>query len=266
MKMMRISVFFLLLAAPAWAQFGTKLNPATTAAFEKYRQGVESKLDWKPRFVTLKPGAVQIVPAREDGSIDVKDGIVHDWIAAAVIPGAKPDDLLQVLQDYGAYKKFYTPEVLESRTVSRNGDNFHVYLRLMKTKVLTVVLNSEFDVEYRNLGNGRWGKVSRSTRIAEIDEGKELPLGEGKGFLWRLNAYWIIEPRPEGLYMECRSISLSRGIPFGFGMVIKPFISGVPRESLEDTMANTVKALRSVVAARQEHPTLAQREVDQRRQ
>jgi hypothetical protein len=266
---MRNLFFFLLLTAvPAVSQFNTTLNPATTAAFEKYRQGVEAKLDGNPRFVQLDANRIQIAPAREDGSIGVKDGIVHDWIAAAVIPGAKPEDLIQVLQDYSAYKKFYTPEVQDSRIVSHNGDKFHIYLKLMKTKVLTVVLNSEFDVEYKDLGNGRWGKVSRSTRIAEIDDGKELPQGQGKGFLWRLNAYWIIEPRPNGLYMECRSISLSRDVPFGFGMVIKPFISGVPRESLEDTMTNTVKALRSVVARRlaEENPTLAQREVQQRGQ
>jgi hypothetical protein len=42
---------------------------------------------------------------------------------------------------------------------------------------------------------------------------------------------------------ECRTISLSRGIPSGMGWMIKPFIQNVPRESLTSTLRNTRKAV-----------------------
>ena len=55
------------------------------------------------------------------------------------------------------------------------------------------------------------------------------PPGTGHGFLWRMNAYWLIEPRPEGVYLECRSLSLSRSIPAGLGWLIEPFVTSVPK-------------------------------------
>jgi hypothetical protein len=263
-----LTLLGLLAAAPAWAQFQTKLAPATVTAFDDYRKGMEAKLDWRATYPQLKPGEVKVAPARGDGSTDIKDGIVHDWTAAVLVPGANVKDGLQLLQNYPAYKTVYTPEVTDSKVLSRDGDRWRVFLQLMKKKVLTVMMNGEFDVEYRDLGGGRWSMVSRSTRLAELDEGRELPLGTGHGFLWRLNAYWLIEPRPEGLYLECRSLSLSRDVPFGLGLVVKPFVTSVPPESLRDTMQNTVRALRSAVARRiaEENPTIAQQEVNYRGQ
>ena len=107
---------------------------------------------------------------------------------------------------------------------------------MVKTKIFTTVLNSEYDVNYHDWGAGRWTMTSLSTKIAEIDDGKELPVGTGQGFLWRLNAYWTLEQRPEGVYMECRAISLSRDIPFGLGGVVGPFVNSVPTESLRMTI------------------------------
>ena len=68
--------------------------------------------------------------------------------------------------------------------------------------------------------------------------------GTGHGFLWRLNVYWLIQPRPEGVYLEGRAISLSRDIPFGLSLVVKPFLTSVPRESLQETLEDTIRALR----------------------
>jgi len=107
-----------------------------------------------------------------------------------------------------------------------------------------VELNADFDVQYRPLGNNRWSVTSRSTRIAELEGDQELPSGAGHGFLWHQNVYWLIEPRPEGVYLECRSLSLSRDIPFGLSLVVKPFLTSVPRESLQETLEDTIRALR----------------------
>jgi hypothetical protein len=247
------------------AQFGTTLSPKTTAAFDAYLRTAEPQMSGRARYGQLKSGEVRVDAAREDGSIDVKDGMVHDWVAAELVPGATVEQALGVLQNYGAYKSIYSPEVTESRLLSRNGDQFRVQLRIIKKKVLTAVLNTEYDVLYKDLGGGRWSMTSRSTRIAEIDDGKELPLGTGHGFLWRLNAYWLIEQRPNGVYLECRTISLSRDIPFGLGFAVGPFVKSLPIDSLRATMDATARALGRAVAAR-EYPTVAQNEIDDRRQ
>lgn len=251
MKSMRNFVLLLALPLVASAQFNTTLSPQTNEAFDAYLKTAEPQMKAQARFSQLKPNEVRVEPARDDGSIDVKDGIVHDWVAATLVPGATVEQALRVLQNYPAYKTIYKPEIIDSKLLSHSGDQWQVYLKIVKTKVLTAVLNTEYDVRYRDLGSGRWGMTSRSTKIAEVDDGKELPLGRGHGFLWRLNAYWLIEPRANGVYMECRSISLSRNIPFGLGGIIGPFVNSLPTESLQTTITSTVKALpRTAAAAR----------------
>ena len=230
---------------PLAAQFTVHLNPKTDQAFDDYRKLVEAQLDGHPRFAAgLKPGQIQILPARNQGAVEVPEGIMHDWIAATVVSGATPEKTISVLQNYAAYKNIYRGAVSESKLLRRDDDLFHVSLRLLKKKVLKVELNADFDVQYRPLGNNRWSVTSRSTRIAELEGDQELPSGAGHGFLWHQNVYWLIEPRPEGVYLECRSLSLSRDIPFGLSLVVKPFLTSVPRESLQETLEDTIRALR----------------------
>ena len=236
---------WLLFAAP-WplsAQFTTHLAPATDQAFEQYRTVAESKMDWKARFAA-KPGEVTIAPFGREGSLPVKDGLIHDWAAATIARGATVEQVLGVLQDYANYKTTYAPDVAGSRLLSREGKSFRVWLRLVKKALVPVEFDTEYEVEYRALGAGRWAMVSRSTKVAELDGARELSPGTGTGFLWRLNAYWLIEPRADGAYLECRSISLSRDIPLGLAWAIKPVVANLPSESLRTTLESTVRGLR----------------------
>ena len=67
--------------------------------------------------------------------------------------------------------------------------------------------------------------------------------GKGGGYLWRLNSYWRFEERDGGVYLECESVSLTRDIPFGLGWAVGPFVTSLPRESLEFTLDTTRKTL-----------------------
>jgi len=241
-----------ILCATAWAatfpvaaQFLIRLNPKTDQAFEDYRKAAEAHLDGRPRFPSgLKPGQIEIVPGYSKGFTAVPEGLIHDWIAATLVPGATVGKTLALLQNYAGYKSIYSPEVSDSKLLRHDGDSWHVSLQMVKKNVVTVVLNGEFEVQYGALGNNRWSVMSRSTRIAELEGDHEMPPGSGHGFLWRTNAYWFIEPRPEGVYLECRSMSLSRDIPFVLSLAVKPFVTVVPRESLHATMEATLRALR----------------------
>ena len=117
-------------------------------------------------------------------------------------------------------------------------------MKLYKRALLPAIFDTEYDVEYRQLDHARWAVLSRSTKVAEIDGGKVLPVGTGHGYLWRLNAYWLLEQRPEGVYLECRAVSMSRDIPLGLAWAIKPMITSLPRDSLQQTLDATARALR----------------------
>jgi hypothetical protein len=220
----------------------TWLSPESEQAFDAYVKTAEAKMGWKARLQP-KAGAIAVAAAGGTSAItDIKYGIIHDWVAATLVPGATVEKVLAVLQNYENYKNTYTPDVTDSTVLGRDGNRWHVFLQLRKKKVLTVLLNSEYTVDYVALEAGRWSVVSHSTKIAEVDGGRELAPGRGYGFLWRINVYWLLEPRPEGVYMETRAISLSRDVPPGLAWAIKPMIKSVTRESLQETLAATVGA------------------------
>jgi hypothetical protein len=122
------------------------------------------------------------------------------------------------------------------------------YLKFKYKKAITVVLNTQHQAETAGLARGRYFIRVHSTRIAEVvDSGKpdehELPVGKDSGFMWRLNTYWFLEPQPDGVFIECQSLTLSRALPFGLSWLIKPFVQSIPRDSLKELMEGTRKAL-----------------------
>ena len=200
--------------------------------------------DVAQRREQTKAGQVAIAAGAEKNPRNVPGGLIHDWAAGVFVPSANLARILGVVQDYDRHKRIYQPEVIDSKLLRRDGDRFNIYYRLMKKKVLTAVLNTEHDVRYFPLGNGRVHSRSYSTKISEVEspgEGgeKELPPGDGHGFLWRLNSYWRFAERDGGVYVECEAVSLSRGIPFGLGWMIEPIIRDLPQESLEKSLAAT---------------------------
>jgi hypothetical protein len=115
-------------------------------------------------------------------------------------------------------------------------------------KVITVVVNSEHEAIFRRPAADRAEGWIHSTRIAEVENPglsteREKPVGNDGGYLWRLNTYWRLLARDGGLYIHCESVSLSRGIPTGFGWIVGPFVTSIPRESLTFTLETTRKQL-----------------------
>ncbi len=247
-----------LLAAGAGA---AELKPRTVAAFEAYIRGVEGRLDarlksgsflWAAespeRLKRVRSGQIEIAPLAGEGDLEVPDGLIHDWVGAVFVPGTTLARALAVIQDYNSNKLTHRPEVLDSKLLARKGEDFHIYLRLMKKKVLTVVLNTEHDVHYVPVDGARWYSRSYSTRIAEVNNAgksdeRELSPGEGHGFLWRLYSYWRFQEGDGGVYIECQAVSLTRDVPTGLGWLIEPIVRKLPRESLESTLRSTRNAI-----------------------
>jgi len=194
----------------------------------------------------LRGGEVHIGPAKAPG--DIEGGMIQDWRGAMFVPHATIQQIKSVLQDYDNYKQFYKPEVIESKQLAHQGDDYDIFLRIRKKQVLTVVLNTEYHVHY-SLPDARHMYVaSRSTRIGEVRDpdrssSDERPPGHDSGFLWRLNSYWRFEEADGGVYAECRAISLSRDVPTGLGWLIKGFISKFPKESMQNTLRGTKAAV-----------------------
>jgi hypothetical protein len=122
-------------------------------------------------------------------------------------------------------------------------------MRVRQRHVITVVMDTAYDVTFSTLDPLRGYSISRSTQISEIDSPgapreRALTPAQDHGFLWRLNTYWTYEERDGGLYIQIESVSLTRSIPTGLAWAVGPFVESVPRESLDFTLRATSAALR----------------------
>jgi hypothetical protein len=195
----------------------------------------------------LRQGQV-LINKQGDSPIRIPSGLIHHWVGLGFIPDATIAQVLGVLQDYDSLGRYYAPEVASSRLLSRDANDFHIALRLREHKVITIVLDTEYDVHYGQLDAYHQYSVSRSTHITEIaDAGEpgEHPLapGEDHGFLRQLNTYWRFVRAADGMFVQCEAISMTRDVPAGLGWLISPFIQSVPRDSLRFTLTATRNAV-----------------------
>lgn len=100
--------------------------------------------------------------------VEVPNGLIRDWIGAAFIPGTNVEHTLRFVQDYANHKNIYVPEVIASKLISHHGNDFQIYLRLLKKEIITVVFDTDHEVHYQSLNRQRWTCRSRTTRIAEV--------------------------------------------------------------------------------------------------
>jgi hypothetical protein len=175
-------------------------------------------------------------------TLEVPGGTIAHWRGAVLLPGMSLDSVLHVLQhpDEGGP---YPDDVLSLRVIERGPDRLTLAMRLTRTKIVTATYDTEYTADYRRLGPTRASSRSVSTRIVEVaDAGtsaeRVLAEGEDRGFLWRMCSYWRYEEVPDGVIVELESLTLSRGIPMGMGMILEPMINRIARESVTRTLAS----------------------------
>jgi len=202
-------------------------------------------------YAKLKEGGVvmrRLAGSAAERSGKLSGGMIHDWQSTIFIPGANLDQVLGVLQDYSKHSQYYAPDVESAKIESREGDHFRVYMRFRRKKVVTVVLNTEQDVTYFRDSATREHSRSSAVRIREVanpgtKEEKEKSPDEENGFLWQMETWWHMEERDGGVYVQNEAVTLTRDIPAGLGWLIGPFVTSIPKDTLEFTMNATREAV-----------------------
>ncbi len=265
-----MAILAALLVPAAGADLDAELKKETADAFNTYVQLTEARIhaelqpgqpfleldrlpekDKTAALEQLKRGEVFIERKQtlQDGKeIKAPSGMIHHWLGLVFIPGVTLKQTLALQQNYNEHSKIYTPDVNRSKLLNREGNDFQIYYRLRRKKVITVVMDTDYDVKYEPRSPTRETSRVYSTRIQEIENAgmpneKAKPVGKDSGFMWRLDSYWRMEERDGGVYVQCEAVSLSRNIPTGLGWMIGPFVESVPRESLMFTLGRTREAL-----------------------
>lgn len=237
-------------------------TPAATAAYNNYLARLEGRLNAEHRsaagFVTgldnsqlrarLHSGetVIEHLNSKVDG--EQPGAMLHHWRGTAFVSGAHAAEFERLLRNYPAYPQVYAPQVVAAQLVEQKGDWLQATLRVRQHHVLTVVLDTSYDVNFVHLDSLHGASTAHGTRVAEIaDAGtpqeRTLSLRQQQGFLWRIDTYWSWAEQDGGLYLQIESVTLTRGIPRGLGWAIGPFVQSIPRESLEFTLHQTAQAL-----------------------
>jgi hypothetical protein len=274
---LKIWIAISILATALWvpAPAAAQLRPEAQRGFERYVQLTEQRIsaDLGPGGVFLQIDALPETKRRSDlaqlengevvseqlmtsapaAEIATPGALIHHWVGTVFIPGATLQQVLSILEDYDHHQEYYSPEVLRSKILARTGDDFTVYYRLKQTDILTVVLDTEYQIHYQRLDANREVSHSYSTRVAEIAHPgganeRALPPGNDHGFLWRINTYWRFAQTPRGVFVQCEAISLTRDIPVGLGWLAAPLVQQIPKESLEFTLGATRRAVLEEIA------------------
>jgi hypothetical protein len=240
------------------AELKTETLRAWTAYVQATEARVSAELDSGDRFLLMDfqaparavaeranvvAGVISIVgmtTVDERGTFEIPSGMIHHWRGGVFIPGVRLEDVLARLED-PREDDFRQEDVSEAAVLSREPDSLRIFLKLRRRHIVTALFNTEHRVEYRRHGPGRASSRSVATRIAEIENPdtpreRERPVGNDRGFLWRLNSYWRYRQVEGGVIVECESLTLSRGLPPLVAPVIRPLIDGVARESLRRTL------------------------------
>jgi hypothetical protein len=242
---------------------GFQLRPPTLAAYDRYVALTETRLaaerngsspylwiDRQPAaqrerlMARLRNGEVVVekLETRDKGAeIAVPNGLIHHWVGTVLMPGVKLDRLVAFVQDYDRYPQIFAPMIPQARVIDRTGDRFVVRMRTSVKKVITVVMDGDYTIEYHRLGANRLYTTNAVAGLEQVndagtaDESKEKG-DEASGFLWRFRMYCAFEERPDASIEQCESISLTRSVPFGVGWLVKPFVTGIPRDTIAFTL------------------------------
>lgn len=243
------------------------LQPKTIEGFTRYAAAVDARIERELRenapfldierqpaakleksMAALRRGEVIVTRAvARDGSateIAVDGGMINHWRGTAYIPKVTLDVLMKTLQEPQS-DKHKQEDVLSSRVVATGENAQKLYLRLRRTKLITVVYDTEYDTTYRRVAADRGLSTSISTRIVEIENAgtpqeRALPEGNDHGFMWRLYSYWRYKPVGDGVIVEVESLTLSRNLPF----LISPFLHPVVNSTARDSITRTLSSMR----------------------
>ena len=238
------------------------LKPETIEAFDRYIAATEARLEsrlhgehflWFDESPELRQrllgGAVVTQPGQGSGIIAVKNGLIQDQDGAVFVPHTTLKNVLATVQDYDRHNEVYKPDIISVKLQSRNGNDFLVHSRVVKAKFfMSDVLDIDNEIHFVPLDARRVFSRAASKRVAEVSNpGKlnehELPVGQDRGLLWRINGYWSFEEADGGVYITCESITLTRDIPFLMTKLLSPLIHELPAEALRTSLEQTRKGV-----------------------
>jgi hypothetical protein len=205
------------------------------------------------RLAQLRAGEILVAPIGAHVPQAVPNGLIHHWIGAAFIPGARIEDVVSLVRNYDHYSEYYKPSVLDAKTLSRKGDEDHFTMVVAdKSMFMKRALDSEYQSHFVEVDSKKWYSVAETVHVHEVADFAQpgeriIPDGEGSGYIWRLCTISRYEERDGGVYIETEALALSRPIPMTLHWVVDPIVRRISRATLTSSLEQTRDATGAAV-------------------
>lgn len=249
------------LAAPVTSR-GAELKQETLRSWDAYVQTANARLLAGPSPIIsankgpderrqLQAGEILVLAGAQRNPKPVPSGLIHDWVGVAFIPDTTVDGVLSAVRDYGDYKDFYKPSVVDSKLLATDGNCETYSMRVVnKETVAHTALDMESETCYSRVDAQRWYSVTHTTQVREIRHygtvgEEELPPDQGSGYMWRLYSIARFEQSDGGVYVEIEAMALSRDIPTAVRWMVNPIVRRVSKNSMLLSLRETEEAVHS---------------------
>jgi hypothetical protein len=244
------------------------LQPETKNAWNEYVRSADlrmkDRMEGKASFLWTNEsadrrervgrGEIAVAPVLARGTQKVPKGLIHHWVGGVFLPGATIDSLSALLHNYGAYRDFYKPVVVDSKILGCTSTDPRFWM-LWQTKVLliTAAIEGQYQAHHVRVDSRREYDISDSIVVQEIENygraGQHvLPDGTGSGYVWRLHSIARYEQRDGGVNLEVEAIALTRDIPSSVRWFVNPIVNRLSTNSLIATLQQTRDAMNSTAS------------------
>jgi hypothetical protein len=243
--------------------YGAVIKAGTNEAWNGYVERSQNALAQQSadptQLLSIEPGSPTLEPVQSHdgflirsprgGGIPVPYGLVHHWYGTVFLPNTHIPELLVVLQDYDNYSAVYHPGVVESKLISREGDEFTYRLKfIQKGFGIKAGLIGDFKTTYCRVTDDSGYSVTRAINLTELaDPGTPdehaLSLSQSHGYVERAFTVARYRQVQGGVYLQLETLTLSRDVPAAIRWMVSPLIQRFSRQ----TMADTLEKLRTRV-------------------
>ncbi len=227
-------------ARRSWDRYVAALESARGDGTRGAGWATDEDPDGARTLARLRRGDI-VVARRTLPDVDVRDATIEHWQGSVLLRGVSLDDVAWRLRNPDRFP--LPPDVRALRVSQRTASGHELYLRLTRSMLVSATYDTWHSVRFVSSSTGRAESVSTTSRVHEVHDAgtpaeRRLDAAEGSGFLWQMQSRWRFSAVAEGVVVTCESVTLSRPVPTGLGLVARPIITRVARES----MATAVRA------------------------
>jgi hypothetical protein len=256
------AILALLVGQVAKPAHSTELQPATIAAWQEYVRSadirMQARLDTDKRFLWIdettdrarrvRRGEIVVMPMAGEGTRDVPDGLIHDWIGGVFISDTTIEKLLAVVHDYDRYKEIYRPVVTDSHSVAGAADREFSMIWQRHVLFVNAAIQGRYQAHEFAVDPHRRYSIMDATSIREFEhyghsDQHLLPPDNGSGFMWRMHSISRYEQRDGGVLLEVEAIALSRDVPPSLRWMVNPVVHRLSINSLTATLRQIRRAV-----------------------